>query len=59
MTAEKYYKGDIATAQLHTAITLFLNDRDRSSIIKLQVRLAAQCEPAEPMGPPYDQSNHL
>lgn len=35
MTAEKYHKSDIATAQLHTAIALFLSGRDRSSVITL------------------------
>jgi len=35
MTAQKYHKSDIATAQLQTAIVLFLGGRDRSSVITL------------------------
>jgi hypothetical protein len=35
MTAQKYHKSDIATAQLNIAILLFLSGRDRSSVITL------------------------
>ena len=35
MATQKIHKGDIARNQLETAVRLFLNERDRSSVITL------------------------